>query len=575
MKYLVIFQMILMIVSCTKQSDIEIQMEEIRALSNNKPDTALAMYKTMRVGWKQLPRHAQMKYDLLGIRLNDKNDIEATSDSTIITLIDYYESHGNNRELQETYYYAGSVYRDLQDTPRSMDYFLKSAERAQFGDVDSLLLRNCFSQLSTIDFKVQDYKQALWAAKEECKTAETLGILDDLSLIHISNAHIRLHEDSLAADVMGSILSHQKAMSKELRDRNILYDLLYSYSVINDTTNAKVCHNLVRETGCDVDVTGGSLLAMANYNHLIGDIAKCTECYKQVMNMEDLENKYNASMELYLIYHNCGIRDSASKYAEKYLEFSTQLDLGHRQEQAATTNNMYRYYKNKMQEERLKADNERYLRSLYFGSVIALFLLASGLLLHYRGKYRRLRTLTSLTESLSKTRKLIASRERELEEAEKNLQEQKSLVHKRVDELTIVSLQLQKTEKELQEKNALLTEKMEQNRHLFMIQHQASLKRDAKEMLTTIKEMVEGKNGPESLDWDEFMTVIDTIHPGFNAEIYDRLGKLKPKQIQTCYLLKGGFTNAQIQNLIVGVSRATIWRWIKTYGDALADIINK
>ena len=45
---------------------------------------------------------------------------------TLSHLLNYFEEKGSLPEKQEVTYYAGSVYRDLQDAPRSMEYFLKS-----------------------------------------------------------------------------------------------------------------------------------------------------------------------------------------------------------------------------------------------------------------------------------------------------------------------------------------------------------------------------------------------------------------------------------------------------------------
>ena len=52
-----------------------------------------------------------MRYKLLTIKANDKAYITHTSDSLILSLVDYYEHDGDPAYLGEAYYYAGSTYK--------------------------------------------------------------------------------------------------------------------------------------------------------------------------------------------------------------------------------------------------------------------------------------------------------------------------------------------------------------------------------------------------------------------------------------------------------------------------------
>lgn len=567
MKQLMYTFLLFLMAACSRDTDVERAIGTIRRLSNEHPDSAQVLYDAMGKQAAALTEHERMSYALLGIRLNDKRGVEATSDSAVRELVSYFETCRNNEELQEVYYYAGSTYRDLQDTPRSLAFFLKSVDRTAYGMVDSLLLRNGFSQLWQQYFYVQDYRQALWAAEEECCVAERLGILDDLSLMHKAHAYLRLQEDSLAEGVMDTILNHQQRQAPLFRDRALLFDLLHSYSFLQQSSKAAECHTLIESIGGGIRADA-ELSALAMYYWSQGNSDTCAYYYKQLLQSPDPFLEYDASMKLFELYQATGPKDSAYRYAEAFLERSIGMDLGQRQELAAAVNNQFQYYRNKMQEERLAQDVERHQRNMYLALAFAFSAVVFVCLLHYYRQNQKLRVLASLNESLSDA-------QRQVQEKEQELQRQRELIHRKVDELTAVSLRYQQAEADLGEKTAQLSKIQEQNKHLFMLQHQATLKRDAREMLRTIKDIASGKHAAEDFDWEEFMTIIDTIYPGFNKELYDRLGKVKPKQVQVCYLLKGGFTNAQIENLVADVSRSTIWRWIKMYGEALADVINQ
>ena len=110
---------------------------------------------------------------MLHIRLNDKADNMPSSDLMIKRLVGYFEDKGSIFEKQEVAYYAGSVYRDLQDTPRSLEFFLKSIEYANTGNgCDSIMLRNAYSNLAYLYYKVQNYNDALIMAQKELEISK-------------------------------------------------------------------------------------------------------------------------------------------------------------------------------------------------------------------------------------------------------------------------------------------------------------------------------------------------------------------------------------------------------------------
>ena len=169
----------------------------IKTVGNSNPTEALAMLDSINTEIRGESEYIQKKYDLLNIRLKDKAHIVATSDITIKELIQYFEANGNGQEKQETYYYAGSVYRDLQDMPRALDNFYTSISYAdELGDeCDSLLLRNTYSNICYIQYKVQDYRKALYYAKKEYELSERLHGNMAIDIMHIGASYLYL--DSL------------------------------------------------------------------------------------------------------------------------------------------------------------------------------------------------------------------------------------------------------------------------------------------------------------------------------------------------------------------------------------------
>ena len=147
-----------LLLSCSRERYLE-EFERIKIVGDEDPKKALSMLDSLEIGVREKSEYVKNKYDLLRIRLNDKADNLPSSDMMIKKLVGYFEDKGSILEKQEVSYYAGSVYRDLQDTPRSLEYFLKAVEYANAGGgCDSIMLRNSYSNLNDLYYKVQNYK---------------------------------------------------------------------------------------------------------------------------------------------------------------------------------------------------------------------------------------------------------------------------------------------------------------------------------------------------------------------------------------------------------------------------------
>ena len=82
MKYVVSLLLVALFVCCGGDSELVEELEEIRTLSNSDPVRALSAYDTL-CHCIPIPTngYARMKYDLLGVRVQDKNDIVPQGDS--------------------------------------------------------------------------------------------------------------------------------------------------------------------------------------------------------------------------------------------------------------------------------------------------------------------------------------------------------------------------------------------------------------------------------------------------------------------------------------------------------------
>jgi tetratricopeptide (TPR) repeat protein len=171
--------------ACSKQTVLD-ELEHIKKVGNENPQMALVMLDSLEFNIRESNDYIRSKYDLLRIRLNDKADNSPNSDIVIKKLIGYFERKGSQSEKQEVYYYAGSVYRDLHDTPHALECFFKSLDFAYNNkDCDSTMLRNTYSNLNYLQYRVQNYDDAVSMAKEELNISKQLETDCVLPYLHL------------------------------------------------------------------------------------------------------------------------------------------------------------------------------------------------------------------------------------------------------------------------------------------------------------------------------------------------------------------------------------------------------
>ena len=105
-------------------------------------------------------------YDLLTVKARDKAYITHTSDSLILSVIDYYRSR-DSRHLPEALYYGGRVYSDLGDYPTALTYFQDALDVTPADDIN--LLGRLNSQTGRLLNAIRQYRLANPYLKESIR----------------------------------------------------------------------------------------------------------------------------------------------------------------------------------------------------------------------------------------------------------------------------------------------------------------------------------------------------------------------------------------------------------------------
>lgn len=111
---------------CSGSGGSKTVLAGIDTLADSRPDSALRLLAGMKRSMTSASEAERNYYRLLLVKARDKAYIRHTSDSVILSLVGYYEQDGDKRLLPVAYYYAGRVYRDLNDAVKALKYFQKA-----------------------------------------------------------------------------------------------------------------------------------------------------------------------------------------------------------------------------------------------------------------------------------------------------------------------------------------------------------------------------------------------------------------------------------------------------------------
>lgn len=564
----------LLMMSCSNSNDNHLdKMEQIKEIGNENPQQALAMLDSLDIDIRNENDYARHKYDLLRIRLNDKAYNLPISDIMIKQLIPYFEENGSIPEKQEVYFYAGSTYRDLQDTPRALEYFFKSLDCAldYNDDCDPIMLRNTYSNLNYLYYTVKDYTNALLMGFKELESCRQTKTDIVLPLIHIGATYHALDSVQCTEAALDSAYAYIIQSGDISRYQESLVFLLYHYSYLKKSQKAKRCIKLIRSNPL-VEFNANSCMAFAWYYKSLEKNDSAIIFLKRVLeDGTDVNNMYDAAKYLFFMHSKMGDIQNACKYAEDYMQLSDSLDFGKRQELAATVNNQYQYHLDQKKEQKLKDEKQKYENSLVFVSLTALLLASIGYILHIRRRNKHLKVIAGLSSELQRIsdndRQLqedIKKKEKELTKSRKSLESTSNELNNVKQELQRVNNELTEYNEALKEKEEQLAERMEQNKSFIKLIHQSELEGKAEDVIHAIRQSSTGRKNMESADWKQLFKAVDELHPTFKDKLLKELGNFTEDQKRVCYLMRIGLSKSQIQNM-TNLARVTIWRWTKKY----------
>lgn len=532
--------------SCSDDNTIS-RLEYIKRYGDNNPALAMEMLDSLDLQTKS--EYIKNKAMLLRTRLNDKLERPVISNDTIEYLVSYFCNTSKECDKQEVCYYAGRTYTYLQDTPRALEYFLKSLDYAkQSKQPDSVMIANSYSNLNDLYYRVQDYKAAVAMAQKEYEVCKQINKDLKVPLLHMGAAYMATDSIRQATAVLNEAYK-QINLSNQANDKAFMVYLLYYYSELGKESMAKKCFKHVEDLGIG-DNTFLSFAKAKYYNCIGNRDSTIYHANKAFETSNNIESRYDAAKILYKKLESTTDYQKANHYASIYMALSDSLDFGKRQEMSATVKNQYKYYLDKNKELVMKERIARYNKIMMFASFAIFFLLASGYIVYIKKKSRHLKEVLELSTKLSNVTDQENMLRASIKQKEHELQQLKSDMEDYTEQM--------KTNQQC------LAEKIAQNKVFISLLHMSELEENAQDVVDDIKKSSVGRKELTSADWKRLYQAVDSLYPNLKETMIENFGKFTELQMQFCYLYHIGLSSLQIQN-ITGLSRATVWRWMKKY----------
>lgn len=179
---LIIFVQILLCISCDSGRN-EVILSRSESLLETDPDSALSVLSSILYP-EELSEKAYNRYALLKIQAEYKSYQDITSDSTILSVRDYYLEKKDYHNTALSSYYCGCYYKECGNKENAMRYFQEANEYAEKGDDFNLkgLIRNAIGVILLNQF---DIERAVMNFKESASFYKQAGNLKNELITYV------------------------------------------------------------------------------------------------------------------------------------------------------------------------------------------------------------------------------------------------------------------------------------------------------------------------------------------------------------------------------------------------------
>ncbi len=377
MKHLLsIILSILLLTACGESGRVQFQqLQHIDSIAEVNADSAVAMINAINRDTLS-SNDNKYYYDLLKIRTNDKAYIAHTSDSAILSVINYFENHDFNNLLPVAYYYGGRVYSDLGDAPQALEYFQKAIDCPNINTntlaVAYAQIAGIYNEQKVFDLAIPAYKKAI---ELNSKNNNYNGIIYNTQ--GLGNIYSKKEEEDSALILYNEALK----LAEKIKNTKLSNSLRLSIGkfLINKNNYVDACEilssvqsNQLREDSIVIANTFAHLYY--RLNNIDSTIYYCSKLIKS--------QSLNAQLNGYNILANLHMHNNQTKDAYDAIVMSTRLSDSIRKlntpQEIRQLSSIYNYQIRERENNKLKQEaheNEIRIISLV-GSIVIIIIIA-------------------------------------------------------------------------------------------------------------------------------------------------------------------------------------------------------
>ncbi len=124
------------IAACTGNRVTETLLQKADSLMDIAPDSVYRLLDSLCDRSEGYSRSLRMRCELLKAKAQNKAYVDFTTDSVMLQVADYYDSHGTPNERMLAHYLLGCAYRDLKEAPMSLQCYYDAVESADTTSTD-------------------------------------------------------------------------------------------------------------------------------------------------------------------------------------------------------------------------------------------------------------------------------------------------------------------------------------------------------------------------------------------------------------------------------------------------------
>lgn len=387
---------------------------------------------------QQEPVYVQKRYHLLTIKANDKAYITHTSDSLILSLVDYYEHGGDKDFLGEAYYYAGSTYRDLGDAPRALGYYQKALD-AMPGDENLKVKSKVYAQMGSLFHYQNLYREAL---KQYMNSLECDKILHDtVSMVHNLLDMGYMYRGLDMPDSTLILLDHALRLAKII-DNSKMVNMASSqlsslYIRLGDFDKAKDYIQPLLLQQIDYTVLSSAYTIAANIYYHTNQFDSAAYYYTQLLEKGTIYSRCTAYERLaHIALNKWQDSSKALAYTDQYLVLQDSINRITATESVAQMNSLYNYQIRERENHELEVKNNRshILLLLLTIFVLVVVLLCAYFILQHRNRRIRaelfIERLKQVQEKVYReSADMLAENNKKIASLEHELEQMLSLIH--------------------------------------------------------------------------------------------------------------------------------------------------